>query len=175
MLAQRRSTGGKICLPIYHSTSGNREESAFRSPGVHLSIVTREDLIQKVLRNLFGQSTVFSALHIETLDFHLLDKLAILLHEVDGSILLLGLEKDTAEDIININLKQFVLLVHCFLELIADLECIGDVVHVGVDHDGISVTVNDLQRIALGKLLCAAKNLAALERSQDSQRSSVEA
>ncbi|KAI6751213.1 hypothetical protein HG530_014127 [Fusarium avenaceum] len=138
-----------------------------------LGVITRQNLVQKVLGDLLGQGTVFSTFHIETLDFHLLNKLPVLLYEVDGSVLLLGLEQYATEDVVDINLEQIVLLVDGFFESVANLECVGNIVHVGVDHDRVSVSIDNLQRIALGELLGAAKNLTTLKSCQNSQRSSV--
>ena len=97
-----------------------------------------------MLGDLLGQSAVLTAPHVQALDFHLLDKLAVLLDQVDGRVLLLGLQQDATEDIVDVDLQKPVLLIDGLFELIADPERICDCIYIGIDHDRVCVSVNDL-------------------------------
>lgn len=137
-------------------------------------IFTRKDLIQKSLRNFLGQSTVFTSPHVQTLDFQLVHILAIHFSHVDGRILLLGMQQESTEDVININLQEPVSFVDGLLELLTDFEGVADSVHVSVDHNGVSITIDDSKLAAFGQLLGAPEDFTTLECGKHGQGTSVE-
>lgn len=122
----------------------------------NFGVFTREDLIQKTGRSFFRQGAVFTTLHIKTLDFQLVDVLPIDLEHVDCSILLLRVEQESTEDVVDIDFQKLVTFVDGTFEVIADLEGFFDVVGVGVDHDRVSISVDDSELITFSQVLRAA-------------------
>lgn len=69
---------------------------------------------EDLLRNGFGERTVFSTFHIEALD---LCGSACPVFHFDGGILLLLQKEQALENTIQVNFEEFVAIVHGFLEL----------------------------------------------------------
>lgn len=70
------------------------------------------------------------------------------------------MQQKPAEDIVDLDLQQLIPLIDAFLELIAQLNGFLDVVHVGIHHDGVSVTIDDSQRMSrLSKVLGRLQDL----------------
>ena len=101
----------------------------------NLWILARQYVVQELRGRVLGEGTVFSPPHVETLDLELLNVLAIDLHQIDGRILLLGVEQKPPEDVINVNLQELVALIDIAFELLANLHRVLVVIGVGIDHD----------------------------------------
>lgn len=84
------------------------------------------------------------------------------------------MQQESTKDVIYINLQEPVSFVDGLLELLADFESVADSVHVSVDHNGVSITIDDSKLAAFGQLLRAPENLTALECGKHSQGTSVE-
>lgn len=126
----------------------------------NFSWLSREDLLEHVasrdcqaktreptigLRgDILGQVAVLSPLHIETFDLH---AGRAVLFDLDSCILLLLQKQHALEDVVNVDFEQTVSLVDELLELVADLKSSCHFGNVGVDHDRIGITIDDLLRI----------------------------
>ena len=139
-----------------------------------LRVFAGEDEVEEFGGCFFGKSTVFSAFHVETFDFKFVDIFAVDLDEVDSSVLLLGVEKEPAEDIVDVDLEELVAFVDSAFELLAYLESFLDIVHVAVEEDRVRVAVDNTQLIAFCKIFRATQNLTTFESREHGKRSSVE-
>lgn len=86
----------------------------------HLGIVPGQYFVEKLLGSVLGKVAVLSPFHIKTLDFELLNVLAIDFSHVDSSILLLCVQQQSTKDIVNVNLQQLVSFIDRLLEIVTD-------------------------------------------------------
>ena len=84
------------------------------------------------------------------------------------------MQQQSSEDVVNIDLQELVLLIDGTLEVNANFHCVLDIINVGVDHHGISVSVDDLQLRAFRKVFGTPQDLSAFEGREHSQGPGVE-
>lgn len=126
-------------------------------------VVARKDFVKETRRGFFGKSAVFAAFHVEAFHFKFVDVLAVYLDHVDCGILLLGVQEESAKDVVDVNLQEPISFVDGAFEVVANFERFLDVVGIGVDHDRVGVSVDDLELGAFREIFCATEDLAALE------------
>ncbi len=108
------------------------------------SLSQSTDSLGDILRKL----TIFSSDHIQSLD---LQARRPILRHLHRGILLLLQKQHSRENSIQIDLQQLVPIIDMLLELVGDLDGFGVILHVGVDEDGVGVTIHDLQEIPLSR------------------------
>lgn len=109
----------------------------------NFGVLTREDFIKETRGSFFGKGTVFTAFHVETFDFELVDIFAVHLEHIDGGIFLFGVEEESSEDVVDVNLQEPVPLINGAFEIVPDFQSFLDVVSVRIDHDGVCVPVDN--------------------------------
>ena len=126
-----------------------------------------EDGVEDVVTLLLGERGPIATDDVETLLLHRGDHAAAAvrrpLHLERGVLLLLEQEHRLVHPV-NLNLQELIALVHLLLHRVTNRHHLLQVVGVGVDHDGIGITVNDVHtEVALREIDGGLQNLATLQ------------
>ena len=104
--------------------------------------LARKDLIQHVLRHRLGQRTILAALHVEAFDLRRGPEAVL---DLDRGILFLLEQKQPLEDAVEVDFEKLVPVVDGLFQLRRDFECLRKLRDVGIDENGIGVSVDDLE------------------------------
>jgi hypothetical protein len=150
--------------------------------------LTRKDLIQHVLRDRLRQCTILAALHVEAFDFR---RGSEAIFDLDRGILFLLEQKQSLEDTVEVDFEKLITVIDGLLQLRRDFQSFRKLRDIGIDEDGIGVSVDDLrpdqqlaspsvksshiQLEAFCQLARVRQNLTTFERRQGCQWFGVEA
>jgi hypothetical protein len=166
---------GEVDLSSLHLLADLRQEVVHFHDNIVFGAPT-QDVLKHEISHLFTQSTPVSPDHIKTLDLLADGRVRGVpaLHGQSG-VLLLFQQKETLENAIDFDLELVVLSVDLSFKGISHLEGLLQVDRSGVDHDRISISIDDVEtEFTFSNFLSFNKGLSSGPGNQGSDSLGVE-